>query len=522
MKNNGEAAELRTEIATLKSTISELEALVRFYEEQFRLSKKRQFGASSEKSEYDQLSLDAPQEPRDDDAPHENEKEPDLAFIKEHYRKKRTRKDGLPEDLAVEEVLVELPESERFCPDCGETMRVVGHEHRDELVVIPEKVMIRRFTTCTYACRQCAQSSDHVPMRKSIMPACVIKGSFASPESIAYAACRKFVMGIPLYRQEQEWKRQGVLLSRQTMSNWLIRSTQTWLLPLYEELKHRLSLRQVLHADETTFQVLKEPGKRAQSKSYLWIYRTSGDTQEPLVVAEYKPDRGGHNPADFLADFSGYLHTDGFRGYHNLPSRIVVVGCWAHVRRNWNDALQALKDINKESRQSSMEWKGKRYCDALFAMEREWAGLDADERHRRRQQRLKPLMNEFFSWAAHVPARPKSLLGKAISYMFSEKIYLQNVLLDPRLELSNNRAERTVKPFVISGKNFLFANTQRGANAAAILFSFIETAKESGVNPFEYLTYVFKMAPAMNLDDPQQRLTLFPLAYKKLNQSEVP
>jgi hypothetical protein len=199
----------------------------------------------------------------------------------------------------------------------------------------------------------------------------------------------------------------------------------------------------------------------------------------------------------------------------------VVVGCWAHARRKWDEALQSLKDVNTESRQNSAEMKGKQYCDKLFAIERELTGLTADERHHQRQERLKPLMDEFFAWAADVPARPKSALGRAIGYLFSQKQYLQNVLLDPRLELSNNRIERTVKPFVISRKNFLFANTPRGANTAAILFSLIETAKEAGVNPFEYLTYVFKTAPSVKSDALQELDALLPWGYKKLNRMEA-
>ena len=160
--------------------------------------------------------------------------------------------------------------------------------------------------------------------------------------------------------------------------------------------------------------------------------------------------------------------------------------------------------------------QGKRYCDKLFSLEREIASLDAAERYAHRLEYLKPLMDEFFAWASGVEARPKSALGKAIVYMFSQQQYLRNILLDGRLELSNNRAERTIKPFVISRKNFLFANTPRGAAAAAIFFSLIETAKETDVNPFEYLTYVFRMAPNIDMNNPKNLSSLLPSRYKKI------
>ncbi|MCL1810475.1 MAG: IS66 family transposase [Clostridiales bacterium] len=502
----------------MKTRVSELELLVKFYEEQFRLSQKRRFGASSEKSEYDQLRLDTADEtPTDKDASCETYEEPDIECVKEHYRRKRTRKDSLPKDIPVEEILVELPGEEQSCPKCSGALHVMGHEKREELVVIPAKVSVRRYITCTYACRECEKMSEQVPIVKTRAPAPVIKGSFASPEAVAYAMHQKFVMGVPLYRQEQEWRRQDVLLSRQTMTNWLIYSAEHWLSPLYDELRRRLLMREVLHADETTFQVLREPGKKAQSKSYLWCYRTSGDAKEPIVLAEYKPDRGMRNPDAFLTGFSGYLHADGYDAYHKLPPQIVVVGCWAHVRRKWDEALRALRDLSPSVREKSTEMMGKRYLDKLFAIERELAGLDANQRYRQRMDRLKPVMDELFEWAAGVSARPKSLLGTAISYLFSQRKYLQNVLLDGRLELSNNRAERTIKPFVICRKNFLFANTPRGANAASIIFSLVETAKETGVNPFEYLTYVFKTVPNVDIKNSGNLEALLPAGYKKLH-----
>jgi transposase len=515
MNKNDETTRSDTEISALKNRVKELEILVKFYEDQFSLSKKRQFGVSSEKSQYDQLRMVGMNE-ADDLNITPSGQEPDLETVKTHYRnKKRTRADSLPKDILVEKIVCELSREERTCPECSDEMSVIGNEYRDELVVIPAKTMIRRYEARTYACKACSDSSDQTPIRKAVWPKPVIKGSYASPESIAYTAHQKFAMGVPLYRQEQEWQRHDVLLSRQTMANWLIRSSKDWLAPIMDELKRRLLLNKVLHADETTFQVLKEPGKRPQSKSYLWCYRTSGDADEPIVLAEYRPDRKNYNPAVFLKGYSGYLHSDGYDAYHRLPAEIVVIGCWAHVRRKWDDALKIVKP---EDRDGSAAWIGKRYCDKLFKLEREFASLNANWRYTHRLHRLKPVMNEFFEWADGIQdeIRPKSPAGAAISYMFSQQQYLRNVLLDGRLELSNNRAERSIKPFVISRKNFLFANTPRGAETAAVFFSLIETAKETGVNPYEYLTYVFKTAPNVDMSDPEKLSALIPSGYKKI------
>jgi len=320
-------------------------------------------------------------------------------------------------------------------------------------------------------------------------------------------------MASPLYRQEAEWNRRGIMLSRQTMSNWLIGATENWLEPIYGALKGILRSHTVLHADETTIQVLHEPGKTAQSKSYMWLYRTSGNAKHPIVIYEYKPDRKATHPTEFLRGFKGYLHTDGYEGYHGLPPDIVVIGCWAHVRRRFDEALKALPE---RDRADSNAVRGKHYCDKLFELERKFAGLTADKRHEERQKLSKPVIAEFYAWLTNLNALPKSPIGIAAQYALGQRAYLERYLLDGRLELSNNRAERSIKPFVIGRKNFLFSNTQRGATASAVMYSIIETAKENNLNPFAYLTYVFQNAPNWNIrDNPSDLERLLPYSVPK-------
>lgn len=276
------------------------------------------------------------------------------------------------------------------------------------------------------------------------------------------------------------------------MSNWLLKATEDWLEPIYDALHELLLMREVLHADETTLQVLREPGKTAQSKSYMWLYRTGSDAPHPIVMYDYQPDRKAKRPAAFLKDFKGYLHTDGYDGYHGLPDDIVIVGCWAHARQKFDETL---KSMPEKDRAGSNVLRGKRYCDKLFELERTFVDLPHHERFQKRQQLAKPIMDEFFAWLDKLEALPKTPIGQARHYALGQRKYLERYLLDGRLEISNNRAERSIKPFVIDRKNFLFANTPRGAKASAVMFSLIETAKENGLNPFVYLTYVFKIAP---------------------------
>ena len=479
---------------SLESDVAELSAKVEWLMEQFRLAQHRRFGASSEKSEHEQMNLFNESEIASDILV----PEPELVEIEKHFRKRKNMvNDKLPEDLPVETVLHELSSDEQICPECDGNLHVMGKETlRRELKLIPAKAVIVEHIRNVYACRHCEKDECGVPILKAAVSNPVIKGGFASAEAIAHIAAQKFVMAVPLYRQEQEWNRQGINLSRQTMSNWLIKATFDWLEPVYDSLKEILCQHSVLHADETTLQVLKEPDKPPESKSYMWLYRTSGDTNSPIVLYEYQPDRRAEHPKRFLKNFNGWLHADGYEGYHDLSDNIKVVGCFAHTRRKFDEAI---KGLPKKDQADSIAMIGKKFCDKLFSLERDFSKLTAQERLEKRQELSKPILDEFYKWLGTFNPPPKTGLNTAVVYARNQREYLERYLEDGRLEISNNRAERSIKPFVIGRKNWLFANTPRGAKASAMLFSIIETAKENGVNPYEYLTYVFKNAPNWNI-----------------------
>ena len=491
--------------------IAELEQQIQWIMSQMRLAKHKQFGASSEQTDPAQLSIFNEAEANYTAiAP-----EPDLAEVKAHYRKRtRLTTDKLPKDIPVEVIEHELPDKERVCPDCGNDLHKMGKEIREELKIIPAKAVIVRHVQNVYSCRKCESSAESVAVIKAVMPQPVIKGGFAAPETIAHIAVQKFMMASPLNRQEQEWKQNGILLSRQTMSNWLIRACEDWLEPIYEEMKFRLCEHKVLHADETTLQVLREPGKPARSNSYMWLYRTSGEAKSQIVIYEYQPNRKYMHPDRFLEKFEGYLHADGYDGYHDLPEdRILVVGCMAHLRRKFHEALIGMP---KDTRIGSMPEKGLEYCDRLFRIEKDLTKLSAEERHNARQKLSKPLFEEMYTWISGLIVLPKSLLGQAKYYALSQRKYLQRYLLDGRLEISNNRAERSIKPFVIGRKNWMFSNTPNGARTGAIYYSLIVSARENGLNPFEYLSWIFTNAPDLGRDGFKSRVGEFLPGSKEL------
>ena len=498
----------REEYEQLKSRNAELEQQVNALTEALRLAQHKRFGTSSEKTVDDgsqQLSfLFNEAEAIADHEAAQDEKETVVAAHKRHKKHDYTL-DNLPEGVATEVIEHRVPQEELECPICGETMQEIGKEVVRKLKIIPAQVVVVEHHYYAYACRRCDIEGTETPVTTAEREKSVISGSFATAEAIAHIMVQKFVMGSPLYRQEQELKRQGIPLSRQTMSNWILRAAADYLTPVYRALHQELLRREVLHADETTLQVLHEPGKKPQSESYMWLYRTggfssSGPEERPIVLYEYQPGRHAKHPEAFLEGFRGYLHTDGYAGYHNLPEEITVVGCWAHARRKFDEAL---KSLSKGKAKNSAAYQGLSYCNQLFEIEQKLAKASPEERYTERQKRVKPVLDAMLAWANSRTAAPNSALGKALHYLREQWPYLTNYLRDGRLEISNNRAERSIKPFVIDRKNFLFANTPGGAQGSAVIFSLIQTAIENGLDPWRYLTWLMQMAsqiPAKQLD----------------------
>jgi len=324
-------SDLEQKIASLEALVAKQAALIKFYEEQFALSQRRRFGSSSEQTP-DQLRIDnlfnEAEALADPSLP-----EPEYEDIN-YTRKKRTgkRTDDLS-GLPTVRIDYELPDSERTCPDCGELLPDIGVTISHRLDIIPAQVHVTEQAVHAYGeCKCCDKDDNSEPAKivRADAPVPLIAGSLASPSAVAHIATQKYVNGIPLYRMEKGFIYDGVVLSRQTMSNWLVYCAQTYLVAIYAMLITFLLREDICHADETTIQVLHEPGRDAKTKSYEWIYRTGRHSDHPMVVFEYKETRCMEHPKAFLKDFRGYLHCDGYQAYHGLPDDIVVVGCWSH------------------------------------------------------------------------------------------------------------------------------------------------------------------------------------------------
>ena len=507
IKLEAEHARLEAKLATLEQeqaqVITSLTLQNEWLLEQLKLSKKKLFGRSSEQAEQlvmDQLSLTMNEAEAYIFGMNSAGKAPVTVKAYERKRQSGNVLDVVPEGTPAEVVEHRLPENERICSACGSEMVEIGKEVHRSLQMKPAQFWIREDVYYTYACKNCEQETGEANIVKAAKEPALLPGSFASAEAVAYLAAQKFVMYSPLYRLEQEFNRQGLKLSRQTMANWLLNTSEKWLRPVYDTLREQLRKESVLHADETTLQVLKEPGRSSASKSYMWLYRTSGCAKQAIVLYEYQSTRKAEHAEAFLQGFNGWLHADGYQGYHKLPENIRVVGCWAHARRKFDEALQTLP---KEMQKDSPAAIGECYCSRLFKLEQAFAELTPEERYEKRLEQAKPVLDALLSWAneMQVKTAPKSAMGRAIHYLLEQWPYLTRYLEDGRLELSNNRAERSIKPFVMGRKNWLFANTPGGAQASSVIYSLIETAKENGLDPYRYLLWLLQNAPVLSETD---------------------
>ena len=470
------------------------------------------YGQSSEKSKYvlgeDNNQLSLFNEAEAESNPHAPE--PDKVSVAGHTRKAKRTKEEIAADLPVVEILCELDEEKQVCEECGGKMRLLGKEVvREELEIIPQQLRRLRYIRQSYVCESCEKETGEATIVKAPVPTPVIKRSLASASTVAYVMYQKYMNGMPLYRQEKDWANQGVFLSRATLANWIIRAATDWLLPLWETLKFHLLKQAVVHADETVIQVLKEEGKKPSSESRMWVYCSGNTGDAPVVLFEYQPTRSGEHARRFLEGFHGYLQTDGYSGYDKVPE-VTRCGCWAHLRRKHQEAMPKSGTI-----EGSAAAVGFEYCNQLFSIERDLEQLAPEERKLKRQEQSKPVLEAYFVWLKTVYPLKGSKLAEAITYSINQRISLSTFLEDGRIELSNNRAENAIRPFVIGRKGWLFADTKKGAQASAVVYSIVETAKANKLNPYMYLVHIFSKMPGLDFkSDPSLLEDFMPWSQK--------
>jgi transposase len=488
--------------------IGELNQRIEQLEEQIRLLQAERYAPKSEKRKdrvFDEAEQIAQTEPCDEDDEGAQPSLPDTGLPQpsQPERRKGGRK-PLPAYLKRERVQYDLPEDQRGCPCCGNQMHRIGEDVSEQLHV-EFKWTVRQNARSKWACRHCEHHAEHTPVVLAPMPAQPIPGSHADASVIAAVATSKFVDGTPLYRIQDMLARWQIPVSRGTLAHWVIRPSQLHYSRLYEALHRTLLSQPLIHGDETTVQVLKEPGRSAQSQSYMWCYRSAEGCAEPVVLFEYQPGRGQEHPKKFLGDYNGMLMSDGYSAWRTLK-KATHFGCMAHARRLFvkADKAAAKKTASgTQNKPSARVAKALEYFQALYQVEALAKGdlPDGETRvgytYRLRQEHSVPLLDAFKAWLDALAPKvlPQSLLGKAISYTRNQWEYLSRYVTDGCAPIDNNVIERDIRPFATARKSWLFADTVDGAKASATIYSLMLTCRACGVEPYEYLLHVLTELP---------------------------
>lgn len=498
---NKEINNLKNELEYLKSRL---------------LNKNRKiFGQSSEQLDINQMSIFDEAEKYSDP----KVAEPILEEIT-YLRNKNPKYIGKKDNLAqLERVIIEheLEGENTKCIQCGKELTKIGKQTSKEILkYIPAKLYIEEHITYSYTCKSCEIKNEETNITSTKMPSTIFYKTMASNELIAHMLILKYQHAMPLYRQQSYFKMLGADISRQTLSNWTISAANIFE-EVYNAMKIELLKRSYIQADETTLTVIEDSGKDSKSKKYMWLYK-SGGIKEPIILYDYQKTRAGSCPKEFLKGFSGFLQTDGYSGYNNVEN-IKRLYCLAHIRRKFHEIVITL---NEEALKKSKAVIGLNYCEKIYKIEKELREIysqNNDYYNKRYEIRLKqtaPLLEEFQNYVERemVNALPKSALGKALDYARKVLPGMKTVLLDGSLEIDNNGAERSIKPFVIGRKNWLFSNTAKGAKASATIYSIIETAKANDLVVEKYLVYLFENLAKIDKTNKEQMLELMPMSSK--------
>jgi len=504
----GAVAELPNDVAVLKNVIRELTAKLLWTEEKLRSLERRYFGSTSEKCSAEE---DKQNRLFDEAELHSSENAPPVVekvAVASHSRKKRGRKPKT-NTLPVVEEIHELAAQERLCPCCGSERPEIGEERSAEYDLIPAHVVKIVHIRKKYGPCRCEafQESEAPNVVIAPGPAKIVPGSDFTNRTIAFFITGKYQDAIPFYRMVKMLSRDGLIVSRAGLCNVALLVGNA-LGDLIEIMNRDIARSPVMLMDETTVQVLKHKTAPPGKKSYMWAAVGFIDGK-PIYRFAYHPSRSGSFADTLLQGFSGYIQTDGYKGYNHLAGRsdLIPVGCFAHIRRKFVDAYETAgkQGIAKEA----IDIIAKLYLLESDYREKLTSGeLSSEQFVDERARAMKPVFDELRSWlmTRSYEVTPKSKLGMAIAYaqeLFDRAIrFVEHPLLTP----DTNRVENAIRPFVVGRKNWLFSGSPRGAYASAGLYSIIETAKANGHEPFAYLCYLFETLPTCTTEAEREAL----------------
>ena len=498
---------LKAQLAEKDAEKAELNVLIKNLQAEVAYLKKKLFGSSSEKHDavlYGQMSMFG----TDD----EDIKPPEIidaeCFTQASLKKARKPKatyDEMFAGLKSTKVYVDtLTDEEKRCPLCGTELKSIGHELiRTELQYHPATLERIDYYSTTYGCPKCKKDATEIGdgyfIKDEGIPA-LIPGSYASESVAAWTMYQKFCNSMPFERQSKDMKQYGVNIGRSTMASWAIYCTEHYLKPMYDFYHRELLKRNFLMADETPVQVLKEEGRRPETKSYMWLFRTGNDGLKPIILYYYSPTRAGSNASDFLKGINPgtYLTVDGYQGYNSVEG-VKICNCWAHVRRYLLEAIPTgkEKDFNEPAVQGFL------YVESLFSYERQYRekGLTPNQIYKRRLKDEKPILEGFWRWFDRVAPIKGTRLYRAMNYIQNRRPNLETYLEDGHCSFSNNWSENSIRPVTVGRKNWMFSDSVAGADANAVILSMVEMAKAYELNIYEYLKFILEARPNSKMSD---------------------
>lgn len=444
----------------------------------------------------------------------EPEKEPEpieAEYIEiQGYTKSKKAKSTLEEqfsNIPVKQVFIDsLSDEDKLCPTCGTEMQPIGTEIiRREVIHVKPSMYMLEYVGTTYGCPVCKDTEDPQFVKDNKAPAALIKGSYTSPSLTSWVLYEKFAKSVPFYRLEKSLEELGAKISRTTMANWAIQCNSLYFKHLTDYFHRELLKRKYLMMDETPIQVLHEPGRTPESKSYVWLMRSGNDGLPPIIYYRYAPTRSGDVALELTDGIQPgtYLMCDGFSGYNKLKD-VRRCTCYAHIRRYFYEAIPAGhdRDITNPAVQGVM------YCNKLFSYENKYA-----ERHykpetikKRRLKDEKPVIEAFLDWADKQVVTGNSKFSKALTYFKNRRNDLMTYLEDGHCSLSNNWSENSIRPVTVGRKNWLFSSSVDGAEASMNIYTIIEMAKLHGLNRQKYLEYILEHRPSAEMTDEELSL----------------
>ena len=504
--------QLKDEVAKLRDAVKEKEQRIEQLLDYIVLLRKRQFGASADRPNKNQFNLfdeaELEQLLADLDTPDPTDAEVTAEEKTENKGNKPVRR-PLPVHFDRVEKVIDLSAEEKAA--MGDDWTFIGYDTAEQLAIIPRQYYVIAYKRAKYVAKHEQVAGADQGVRIAPRPDQILPKSIAHRSLIADVVVRKFVDGLPFYRQEAIYAREGIDLSRQTMSGWVIQLHER-LSPLMAAMKRLLYEGRVIQIDETRLQVLNEPGRENTQLSYMWVYG-GGPPDQPVIWYQYADTRSGEVPLEFLqsqkvnsSNGAMYLLTDGYEGYNALSKTAGILGhaaCWAHVRRKFVDATHGRKNTAAAHQMVALIRK-------LYQVERGAGEKTAEARKAIRQAQAEPILEKIKSWLDEKVGQvlPKSPLGVAVAYTLGLWSKLITYLEDGNIPIDNNEIENAIRPFVIGRKNFLFSGSPRGADASATLYTLVESAKANDLEPWAYLNYLFEKLPATKSE--QALLALLP------------